>query len=59
MKGDIAIAGFVLTAEEWLALDPFTRAQLVTVAARREEAWVVAPATGVLSEPNPAAATDE
>lgn len=28
MKGDIALAGFVLTAEEWQALDPATREAL-------------------------------
>jgi len=35
MKGDIAFAGFMLTAEEWQALDRETRAQLVAVAARK------------------------
>jgi hypothetical protein len=29
MNGDIALAGFVLTMEEWQALDPASRAQLV------------------------------
>ncbi len=28
MKGDVALAGFVLTAEEWQALDPASRAAL-------------------------------
>lgn len=41
MKGDIALAGFLMTAEEWAALDSPSRAQLVA-AARREDAWVVA-----------------
>lgn len=44
MKGDIALAGFMLTAEEWQALDPLSRAQLMAVALRREDPWVV---TGV------------
>ncbi len=35
MKGDIAFAGFMLTAEEWQALDSETRHQLVAVATRR------------------------
>ena len=38
MKEDIALAGFVLTAEEWQAFDPTARAQLMAVASRREEA---------------------
>lgn len=29
MKGDIALAGFVLTAEEWEDIDPLSRAQLM------------------------------
>ncbi len=40
MKGDIALAGFVLTQEEWQALDPVSRAQLVSAAMRRDEPWV-------------------
>jgi hypothetical protein len=35
MKGDIALAGFMLTAEEWQAFDRETRAQLCAVATRR------------------------
>lgn len=46
MKGDIALAGFVLTAEEWAELDPDARSQLLAVALRRDEPWVpAAPAT--------------
>lgn len=37
MKGDIAFAGFMLTAEEWQALDADSRAQLIAVATRRME----------------------
>jgi len=40
MKGDIALYGFVLTAEEWRELDPVSRAQLVYAAMRRDEPWV-------------------
>jgi hypothetical protein len=37
MKGDIAFVGFMLTAEEWQALDPQSRAQLIAVATRRAD----------------------
>ena len=37
MKGDIAFAGFMLTAAEWQALDTDDRAQLIAVATRRAE----------------------
>lgn len=35
MKGDIAFVGFMLTADEWQALDTESRAQLIAVATRR------------------------
>jgi hypothetical protein len=41
MKGDIAFAGFVLTAAEWQQLDPESRAQLIAVATRKEDPWLV------------------
>lgn len=42
MKGDIALAGYLLTAEEWNSLDPRSRALLITAAARsRDDAWMV------------------
>ncbi len=50
MKGDIAIAGFMLTAEEWDAMDARSRAQLVAAASRRDDAWVVAAINGTLDE---------
>ena len=50
MKGDIAIAGFMITAEEWQALDTLARAQLVAVITRREDGSVVLPVTAVGSE---------
>jgi hypothetical protein len=50
MKLDIALAGFLLTAEEWQSFDPAARAQLIAAASRREDAWVGAPLTGVTSE---------
>ena len=37
MKGDIAVAGFKMTAEEWQALDPWQRADLVAVITRKDE----------------------
>ena len=65
MRGDISLAGFVLTAAEWEELDPLSRAQLVAdewqardpiARARllaaftpREEPWIVAGITGVLA----------
>lgn len=52
MKGDIALAGFVLTAEEWAQLDPDARSQLLAVALRRDEPWVP-------SAPTPAPAPPE
>ena len=35
MKGDIAFAGFVFSAEEWQELDAETRGQLIAVAKRK------------------------
>lgn len=43
MKGDIAFAGFMMTADEWQALDSETRAQLVEVATRRFPSGTEAP----------------
>jgi hypothetical protein len=51
MKGDIALVGFVLTAEEWESLDSLSRAQLLSAAFQRDAPWVVAPLAGILSEP--------
>jgi hypothetical protein len=42
MRGDVALAGFVLTAEEWAQLEPDARSQLLAVALRRDEPWVPA-----------------
>jgi hypothetical protein len=39
---DIALAGFMLTAEEWEALDAASRQQLVAAASTRgDDPWVV------------------
>ncbi len=54
MKGDIAIAGFYLTAEEWQALDATSRATLVAAATKKLEPPIVAPVLATGSEPNPA-----
>ena len=43
MKGDVALAGFVMTAEEWAQLDSESRSQLLTVALRRDEPPTPAP----------------
>jgi hypothetical protein len=48
MKGDIALAGFVMTAEEWEALDTASRAQLMAAAMRRDDPWQVAGISNVL-----------
>jgi hypothetical protein len=47
---DIALAGFMLTLEEWQALDAVSRAQLMAAAseARRDDPWVVAALSGIL-----------
>ena len=41
MKGDIALAGFVLTAEEWEALDATSRVSLIAAVMRRDP-WTAA-----------------
>jgi hypothetical protein len=53
MKGDIALAGFVLTHEEWQSLDALSRAQLLAAAFQRDAPWIVAPLAGMLSESVP------
>ena len=40
MPGDIVLQGFVLTAEEWAAMDPSARSQLLRAAMRRDEPWI-------------------
>ena len=39
MRGDIELAGFVITGEEWKRMDWKQRAQLVRAATRRDEPW--------------------
>lgn len=46
MKGDIALAGFVLTHEEWQELDAQSRAQLLTAAFPREPRWATGTSPG-------------
>lgn len=58
MKGDIAFAGFMLTAEEWQELDPDMRAQLIAVATRRVDPWLAAP-SGPLAEGSGPMETEE
>jgi hypothetical protein len=46
MKGDIAVAGLMITAEEWQALDAASRAEVVAAITHREDpnaSAVVAP----------------
>ncbi|MEZ4404536.1 MAG: hypothetical protein R3B06_31235 [Kofleriaceae bacterium] len=40
MRGNIELSGFVLTAEEWAAMDGVARAQLLRAALRRDEPWI-------------------
>ena len=51
MRGDIALAGFVFSAQDWAAFEPAFRAELVAAAAASADAWVVTSATGALSGP--------
>jgi hypothetical protein len=53
---DIALAGFVMTAEEWGELDAGSRQQLVAAAQPRssdDDGWVVANIRAILSAPKP------
>ena len=45
MKGDIALAGLVLTAEEWQQLDPLQRAQLMAVVTHRDDRYTISGGT--------------
>jgi hypothetical protein len=60
MRGDVALAGIVFSAEDWASYDPAYRAELMAAATRGADAWVVGPATGALSGPMrmPTAADD-
>jgi hypothetical protein len=49
MKGDIAVAGLMITADEWQALDPASRAEVVAVITRRDD-----PSTGPTAIVRPA-----
>jgi len=56
MKGDIAVAGFRMTAEEWQALDPASRAELVAVITMPREEPQLAMGSGPIPlelEPDP------
>jgi hypothetical protein len=48
--GDIALAGFMLTAEEWQELDAISRAQLIAAAYHRDAPWLSAPISALLTE---------
>ena len=50
MQEDIVLAGFVLTAEEWQALDPQSRAVLVAAACTRADLWAPPVAPGQFPE---------
>jgi hypothetical protein len=59
MKGDVALAGFLLTAEEWAQLDPDARSQLLSAALRPEppspapQRPAIAVGSGPVREPEP------
>jgi hypothetical protein len=42
MRRDIALAGFVMTGDEWDGLDESQRAQLLMVALRNDGPWIAA-----------------
>jgi hypothetical protein len=51
-RKDIALAGFLMTADEWSELDPQTRAEILAVALNKDEPCVVAALADVFSEPH-------
>lgn len=51
MRGDIALAGFLLTAEEWGELDAVTRAQMLAAALERDAPQIAANLTELASGP--------
>lgn len=59
MKGDIALAGFVLTHEEWQELDAQSQAQLLTAAGEREPRWARGTNPGLVLPPLPTARPDD
>lgn len=42
MRRDIALAGFLVTREEWEALDEVARAEIYAAILRRDEPWIPA-----------------
>ena len=50
MKGDIAVAGLMITAEEWQALDSASRAQVVAVITREQSTSNAVVAPAILAE---------
>jgi hypothetical protein len=59
MKGDIALAGFVLTHEEWQELDAEARTQLLVAAGEREPRWARGTNPGLVLPPLPSAPPDD
>lgn len=50
MKGDIAVAGLMITADEWHALDAASRAELVAVITHKEPTLAAGSGPVVLAE---------
>jgi len=51
MKGDIALAGFVMTHEEWQSLEPQLREQLLAAAFQHEPTWASGTLPGIALPP--------
>jgi hypothetical protein len=41
MKGDVALAGFVFSAQDWASFEPTFRAELKAAASAAPDPWVV------------------
>lgn len=54
--GDVALAGILFSADDWVAFEPTYRAELMAAASTQDDPWVMVPATGMLSGPHRAPA---
>jgi hypothetical protein len=51
MTGSIALAGFMMTVDEWQELDEDSRAQLFAISLPREQLSIVASMAGAMIAP--------
>jgi hypothetical protein len=58
MKGDIAVAGFMLTAEDWQELDAASRAELVAVITQRDRPRLARGSGPIAVAPDPGEAAE-